>query len=122
MISKDQHENIICTFDNARVDLLGPLHVLSKLNYNFPNDAINLSRSSGALIRSDKYILRIPLSTSATEASSVTREIWQHGAKVNYWDYPNFNRIVDTKTNFIQISQICKPSTFQTNVLIHPEG
>ena len=39
---------------------------------------------------------------SATEASSVTLLIWQHGTKENYCNFATFNRIVDTKTNIIQ--------------------
>ena len=39
---------------------------------------------------------------SATQASSVTLQIWQNGAKEEYCNFATFNRIVDTKTNIIQ--------------------
>ena len=35
---------------------------------------------------------------SATQASSVTLYIWQHGAKENYSTFETFNMVVDTKT------------------------
>ena len=39
---------------------------------------------------------------SATLASLVTLQIWQHGAKENYCNFANFNRIFDTKTIVIK--------------------
>ena len=35
---------------------------------------------------------------SATQASSVTLYIWQHGAKENYSKFETFNMVVNTKT------------------------
>ena len=40
---------------------------------------------------------------SATQASSVTLQIWQHGAKENYCNFASFNTVVDTKTSIIQM-------------------
>ena len=42
----------------------------------------------------------------ATQASSVTLWIWQHGAKGNYCKFATFKRVVNTKTNIIQIGPI----------------
>ena len=39
---------------------------------------------------------------SATNASSVTLQIWQHRAKGNISNFASFNRVVDTKTSIIQ--------------------
>ena len=40
---------------------------------------------------------------SSTQASLVAVLIWQHGAKVNYYNLAIFNRIATTKTRIIQI-------------------
>ena len=40
---------------------------------------------------------------SATQASSMTLQIWQHGAKENNCNFAPFNRVVDTKTSIIQM-------------------
>ena len=40
---------------------------------------------------------------SATEASSVTRQIWQQGAKDNNCNFATFNSVVNTKTSIIQM-------------------
>ena len=40
---------------------------------------------------------------SATQASSVTHYIWQHGAKENYSKYKTLNMVVNTKTLIIQM-------------------
>ena len=40
---------------------------------------------------------------SATQASSVTLQSWQHGAKENYNKFETFKMVVKTKTNMIQI-------------------
>ena len=40
---------------------------------------------------------------SATQASSVTLKIWQHGAKENYSKFESFKMIDKTKTSIIQI-------------------
>ena len=42
----------------------------------------------------------------ATEASSVTLWIWQHGAKENYSNFKSVNMIVDTKTRLVYCSPI----------------
>ena len=39
----------------------------------------------------------------ATLASSVTLQIWQHGAKENYCKFASFNSVVDRKTSKIQM-------------------
>ena len=38
---------------------------------------------------------------SATKASSLTLLIWQYGARENCFNFPSFNRVVDTKTSII---------------------
>ena len=43
---------------------------------------------------------------SATQASSVTLQILQHGAKENYCNFASFNRVVDKKTSIIQMRPI----------------
>ena len=40
---------------------------------------------------------------SATQASSVTLQIWQHGAKKNNCNLTSFNRVVDKKTGIIKM-------------------
>ena len=40
---------------------------------------------------------------SANQASSVTLQIWQHGAKENYCNFASFKSVVDTKTSIIQV-------------------
>ena len=39
---------------------------------------------------------------SATQASSITLQIWQHGAIENYCNFAFFNRLVDKKISIIQ--------------------
>ena len=41
------------------------------------------------------------ITVSATKASSVTPQVWQHGAKMISVFFANFNRIVYTRTNII---------------------
>ena len=38
-----------------------------------------------------------------TAVSSVTLQIWLHGAKDNYFNFATLNRAVDTKTGIIQM-------------------
>ena len=40
---------------------------------------------------------------SAIKASSVTLQIWQHGAKENNSIFTTFNRVVDKKTSIIKM-------------------
>ena len=40
---------------------------------------------------------------SANQASSVTHDIWQHGAKENYSKFETFNIVINTKTLIIQM-------------------
>ena len=40
---------------------------------------------------------------SATEASSVTLLIWQHGAKDNYCNFAIVDRVVETMTSLIKM-------------------
>ena len=40
---------------------------------------------------------------SATQAFSVTLRIWQNGAKENYCNFASFKRVVDKKSNIIQM-------------------
>ena len=40
---------------------------------------------------------------SAIQASSVTLQIWQHGAKENYCNFATLNMVVDTKTSLIKM-------------------
>ena len=40
---------------------------------------------------------------SVTQASSVTLQIWQHGAKESYCKFETSKMVVNTKTSIIQI-------------------
>ena len=57
---------------------------------------------------------------SATQASSVTLKIWQHGDKENYCKFVSFNREVDTKTSKFQmgpnISHVGKKINLNQNI------
>ena len=48
---------------------------------------------------------------SATQSSSVTVQIWHHGAKENYCDFATFNRIVDTQTIILPIRKYLRMSS-----------
>ena len=43
------------------------------------------------------------IAVSASQASSVTLYIWQHGAKENRSKFETFNMVVNTKTCIIQM-------------------
>ena len=78
-------------------DVLGPQHgttpttVIANIKKNYdPLRAVNILTRKGHTM------------VSATEASSVTLQNWQRGAKMNDSNFANFNRIVHTRNSIIQ--------------------
>ena len=53
---------------------------------------------------------------SATEASSVTLQIWQRGAKQTYCNVEFFNSVVDTNKNKSEMSILMRKGMGQTAV------
>ena len=64
------------------------------------------SRHNKIKLRSVSVFMRQKIghtALSASLASLVTLQIWQHGAKENYYNFASFHRAVDTKTSIIQM-------------------
>ena len=83
--------------DDAPEDFLGPPHGTTSA-------AVIANKMKLSSLRAVSILMRKRMdhtAVSATQASSMTLQIWQNGAKEKYCNFATFNRIVDT-TRFLE--------------------